>query len=118
VEYGSGRVWQAYRPLGLAKEARFALLKIFGGLFKGAVRLWCYHGTSERAGAGDSGAFGRGFAPQHRGISKRVQAQWVEVIMDSLLPVSFLIPFSVSSQGNVESFMGSWFLDWMFTTNK
>jgi len=43
-------------------------------------------------------------------FQKRVQAQWVEIIMDSLLPVSFLIPFSFSSQGNVESFMGSWFL--------
>ncbi len=63
-------MWQAYHPLGLAKEARFALLKIVGGLFKGAVRLWCYHGTSERAGAGDLGAFGRGFAHQHRGISE------------------------------------------------
>jgi hypothetical protein len=51
-------------------------------------------------------------------FQKRVQAQRVEIIMDSLLPVSFLIPFSFSSQGNVESFMGSWFLDWMFTTNK
>ncbi len=57
-------------PVGIGKGARFELLKIFGGLFKGAVRLWCYHGTSERAGAGDSGAFGRGFAHQHRGISK------------------------------------------------
>ncbi len=44
-------------------------------------------------------------------FQKRVQAQWVEVIMDSLLPVSFLIPFSFSTQGNVESFMGSWYLD-------
>ncbi len=70
MESGSGRVWQAYRPLGLAKEARFVLLKIFKGLFKGAVQLWCYHGTSERAGAGDSGAFGQGFAHQHSGISK------------------------------------------------
>jgi len=70
MEYGSGRVWQAYRPLGLAKGARFALLKIFEDPFKGAVRLWCYHGTSERAGAGDSGVFGRGFAHHHRGISK------------------------------------------------
>ncbi len=39
MESGSGRVWQAYRPLGLAKEARFALLKIFKGLFKGVVQL-------------------------------------------------------------------------------
>jgi hypothetical protein len=44
-------------------------------------------------------------------FQKRVQAQWVEVITDSPLPVSFLIPFSFSTQGNVESFMGSWYLD-------
>ncbi len=118
VEYGSGHVWQAYRPLGLAKEARFALLKIFGGLSR---EQYGYGATMAQVNVLELETRVLLDENLHTSIEEfqnRVQAQWVEVIMDSLLSVSFLIPFSFSSQGNVESFMGSWFLDWMFTTNK
>ncbi|CAK9214025.1 unnamed protein product [Sphagnum troendelagicum] len=86
--FGFGRVWQAYRPLGLAKEARFALLKIFGVFPR---EPYGYGATMAQVNVLELETWvllDEDLHPSIEEFQKRLQAQWVEVIMDSLLSIT------------------------------